>query len=239
MEQSRRDLVANVSHDLRTPLANLTGYVETLSLKGRHLSIAQKDRYLNIMLENARRLKKMVDELFELSKLEARQVRAHKEPFFINELVQDIAYKYQLREDLSHLHIETIMSDDLPPVYADVSMIDRVIQNLLDNAIKFTPEGGRITIQLQQNEGDIAVKVADTGIGIPESEQAFIFHRYRRPITNQHKTQGSGLGLAIVKNMLEIQGFCIHVESIEGVGTAFYFYLPFYQSAAKQAPNRE
>ena len=228
MEQARSDLVANVSHDLRTPLANLTGYVETLSLKGRHLSIEQKDRYLNIILQNATRLKKLVDELFELSKLEARQIEPQKEPFFINELVQDIASKYQLREDLGPVRIEATRNDHLPPVYADVSMIDRVIQNLLDNAIKFSPEDGRITIELRHCQQEAMVRVADNGPGIPESERALIFHRYRKPSNGRQQAKGSGLGLAIVKNMLEIQGFAIHVESQEGAGSVFYFYLPFY-----------
>ena len=229
MENSRRELIANVSHDLRTPLANLTGYVETLSLKGRQLSTEQKDRYLDIMFQNASRLKRLVDELFELSKLEARQVEPHKEPFFINELLQDIANKYQLSDENNHVAIKPIIPNQLPPVYGDVSMIDRVVQNLLDNALKFTPDGGTITLELTQLEGHAEVKVNDTGKGIPEGEQDQIFHRYHKIQSGANKDKGSGLGLAIVKNMLAIQGFDIYVKSQEGRGTTFYFYLPYYQ----------
>lgn len=233
MENARKELIANVSHDLRTPLANLTGYVETLSLKGRQLDPEQKDRYLNIMFQNANRLKHLVDELFELSKLESGQIEPHREPFFINEMVQDITNKYQLSEASNHVQIKPIIPNSLPPVYADVSMIDRVIQNLIDNAIKFTPEQGILTLELTQHQESVEVKVSDTGPGIPESEQPQIFNRYRKSYNDKHQSKGSGLGLAIVKNMLEIQGISIHINSKPAQGTAFYFYLPYYQNKAQ------
>lgn len=184
---------------------------------------------LDIMFQNASRLKRLVDELFELSRLEARQVEPHKEPFFINELLQDIANKYQLSNDNHQVAIKPIIPNQLPPVYGDVSMIDRVVQNLLDNALKFTPEGGTITLELTQLESYVEVKVSDTGKGIPEAEQDQIFHRYRKNQSGNDKDKGSGLGLAIVKNMLEIQGLDIYLQSQEGRGTTFYFYLPYYK----------
>lgn len=229
MESARRELIANVSHDLRTPLANITGYVETLSMKGSKLEAAQKDRYLNTILQNTTKLKKMVDELFELSKLESRQVEPHKEPFFINELIQDIANKYQLNAEQNGVSIKPIIPNDLPPVYGDVSMIDRIIQNLIDNALKFTPEKGTITLELTKRKDNVEVKVSDTGAGIPKTDQAMIFERYWKFNNTENKLKSSGLGLAIVKNMLEIQGYSIHLTSQSGKGTTFYFYLPYYE----------
>jgi len=230
MEKSRRELIANVSHDLRTPLASLQGYVETLTLKSDKISEEKKQEYMNIVLQNADKLNQLVDELFELSKLEARQVRPNKEPFFVNELVQDVTSKYQLQASDRNININPVTSNNLPPVYADVSMIDRVIQNLLDNALKYTPEQGAITVQLTDQEDNVQVKVSDTGPGIEEEEQDTIFERYRKSTgksTNQ--INSSGLGLAIVKQMLEIQGLDINLSSAEGKGTTFYFNLPYYQ----------
>jgi signal transduction histidine kinase len=126
--------------------------------------------------------------------------------------------------------LETIVNKKLLPVYADIGLMERVLQNLIDNAIKFTGEGGWVKIELQPDEKQIKVKVIDTGIGIPKEEQPFIFDRYwkmnRGHITRQ---QGSGLGLAIVKRILELHGTSIRVESQVNMGTTFSFQIAIYQ----------
>jgi signal transduction histidine kinase len=230
IEKSKRELIANVSHDLRTPLTIIHGYVETLLMKENLIDINDRKQYLQTILQGTENLKKLVNELFELSQLESHQRQLNKEPFFINELISDIVQNYQLVAERKGVKLETIVNKKLLPVYADIGLMERVLQNLIDNAIKFTGEGGWVKIELQPDEKQIEVKVIDTGIGIPKEEQPFIFDRYwkmnRGHITRQ---QGSGLGLAIVKRILELHGTSIRVESQVNMGTTFSFQIAIYQ----------
>lgn len=230
MENLRRELVGNVSHDLRTPLAVIHGYIETLMIKKDSLSLEERDKYLKIILESTEKLKKMVAELFELSKLESRQVTPKKEPFFINELIQDVAQKYLLLARRKGVLIQSVISNNIKLVNADVAMIERVLQNLIDNALKFTPEGGTITIRTNELEDSVQVEVADTGVGIPEDQIPFVFDRYhigdKRLSLDKNNT---GLGLAIVRKILEIHDATISLTSKLNKGTSFAFQLPYYQ----------
>lgn len=230
MENLRRELVGNVSHDLRTPLAVIHGYIETLMMKKEKLSDEERDKYLTIILESTERLKKMVGELFELSKLESKQINPKKEPFFINELIQDVVQKYLILARRKGVLIQSVISNNIKLVNADVAMIERVLQNLIDNALKFTPEGGTITIRTQEQESDVMIEVADTGVGIPEEQIPFVFDRYhigdKRLSLDKNNT---GLGLAIVRKILEIHDATIDLTSKLNQGTSFSFQLPYYQ----------
>ena len=227
MDNLRRDLVANVSHDLRTPLVTIHGYVETILMKAEHLSETDRQRYLTIVLHGTERLRKLVEELFELSKLEARQTRPNLEQFSIAELVQDIVQKYQILAEQRHVTVKAELRHDLPPVTADIALIERVFQNLIDNAIKFTPENGVITIKLESAHDKVNVDVSDTGHGIPPEELPHIFERYQRGREYAATdASGTGLGLAIVKKILEIHGISVSVASRIEEGTAFSFSLP-------------
>jgi signal transduction histidine kinase len=229
VEKSKRELIANVSHDLRTPLAIMHGYVETMLIKSPTLDADDRKKYLQIILQGTENLKKLVNELFELSKLEAYQIEINQEPFFINELIQDIMQKYQLIAGEKGIYLQLSEEKKLPPVYADVSLMERVLQNLLDNAIKFTSSGGEIIIELEQKDNFVEIKVSDTGIGIPIEEQPYIFDRYwkmnREPMSRQ---ESSGLGLSIVKRILEIHRSTIIVESNVNMGSTFSFKIPVY-----------
>jgi signal transduction histidine kinase len=230
IEKSKRELIANVSHDLRTPLTIIQGYVETLLMKENLIDINDRKQYLQTILQGTENLTKLVNELFELSKLESHQMQLNKEPFFIDELISDIVQKYQLVAERKGVRLEMVVNKKMLPVYADIGLMERVLQNLIDNAIKFTGEGGWVKIELQPDEKQIEVKVVDTGVGIPREEQPFIFDRYwkmnRGHITRQ---QGSGLGLAIVKRILELHGTSIRVESQVNMGTTFSFHIAIYQ----------
>lgn len=230
MENLRRELVGNVSHDLRTPLAVIHGYIETLMIKKDKLSLEERDKYLRIILESTEKLKKMVSELFELSKLESKQVTPKKEPFFINELIQDVAQKYLILARRKGVLIQSVISNNIKLVNADVALIERVLQNLIDNALKFTPEGGTITIRTNEMENDVQIEVADTGVGIPEEQIPFVFDRYhigdKRLSLDKNNT---GLGLAIVRKILEIHDATISLSSKLNQGTSFAFQLPYYQ----------
>ena len=230
VENLRKELIANVSHDLRTPLAIQQGYVETLIMKDASIDPEKRKEYLEIVLNSSEKLSGLIAQLFEYSKLEAKQIQPSKEPFFITELAQDIFQKYQILAEDKNIKMNLDMSQDLPMVFADVGLVERVIQNLMDNALKYTPEGGSVTIALEELDKTVEVKIADTGPGIPENEQSFIFERYRQSerVNNNENQQGAGLGLAIAKKILELHDATIRVNSRLNEGTTFLFQLPAY-----------
>lgn len=225
VEILRRELIANVSHDLRTPIAIIHGYIETLQMKAETLSNEERIRYLNIISESTAKLEKLVHELFELSKLEANQVTPKSEAFSISELVNDVCMKYQIIGKEKNIEITDIVSKNLPVVYADVSLIERVLQNLMDNAIKFTPEKGKIVMKTFLKESNICVSVSDTGIGIPDQDKDKIFSRYYTSKNYSELKKSSGLGLAIVKKILDLHQSSLSVESKQNEGTTFTFFL--------------
>lgn len=229
VEVLRRELIANVSHDLRTPISIIQGYIETLQIKADTLTDAERKRYLNTISQSTGKLEKLVSELFELSKLEANQVKPRKESFFISELVNDISSKYQLMARDKNISITTFLSKELPPVYADVSLIERVMQNLIDNAMKFTPEGGKIVIKTCRNQQDIEVTVADTGVGIPEDEREQIFGRYYKANNFTDLKNSTGLGLAIIKKILDLHNSSLDLITKADTGSSFIFRLPIYE----------
>ncbi len=223
----RRELVANVSHDLRTPLTTLQGYIETLLIK-EQLDPEQHRHYLNIAIKHCKHLNNLVDELFELAKLETKEISPEKESFNIAELVQDIIQKFSIIAREKQIDISTSQpSPKLPFVEADIRLIERALENLIDNAIRFTPKSGKIMIELQPSKDRITVSVIDNGSGIPESEIPYIFDRFYLPRHDDSKKgQRSGLGLAIVKRIIELHQSSIKVTSQQGRQTRFTFFLP-------------
>ncbi|MEJ2104489.1 MAG: ATP-binding protein, partial [Ignavibacteriaceae bacterium] len=234
MDNLRRELVANVSHDLRTPLATIQGYIETILIKADSLSEDERKKYMHTIFNSTERLKNLVAELFELSKLEARETKPKPEPFSLGELVQDIQQKNTIIAKEKNIELSVNFPFDLPLVYADIGMMEKVIQNLLDNAIKFTSENGKVTIKLLPKNNDVLVEIQDTGYGISEKELPNIFDRYQRNQRSaQKENEGLGLGLAIVKRILEVHEMEIDVSSTEGKGTIFSFNIPIYKSSTK------
>jgi signal transduction histidine kinase len=229
VEHLRRDLIANVSHDLRTPIAIIRGYVETLQMKEKTLSSDDRQRYMNIVQESTEKLEKLVNELFELSKFEANQVQPVMEPFSISELVSDSFVGYQLLAQKKKLHIKLDLMHSLPPVIGDVSLIERVLQNLIDNALKYTPEGGEILIRtFHPDAGHVEVAISDTGIGIPENEREQIFARYFKANNFTDLKNSTGLGLAIVKKILDLHNSSLELTSKVEEGSTFAFQLPVF-----------
>jgi len=224
IDNLRKELIGNISHDLRTPVAAIQGYAETLVLKKDNLSSAERERYLEIICKSTKKLKKLVFDLFELSKLQSNQVTLHPEPFSIGELIHDIVNKYRLISQQKRISINTIISKNLPVVSADISLIDRVIQNLIDNAILFCGEGDTITIDINPEEPEkVQIRISDSGEGINSDALPYIFERY---YTTKSNESSSGLGLAIVKKIIDLHQTSIHVRSIPGKGTSFDFSLP-------------
>ena len=227
-DRLRRELVANVSHDLRSPLASIRGYLETVLMKGDELTPEQRTRFLDIALSNANRLSSLVAELFELSKFDAQQIEPHIETFSIAELVQDVVAQLQPRAESREISLTATFPADLPPVFADIGLIERVITNLVDNALHHTPAGGCVEVAPALRGDRVVVRVSDTGCGIAPDEQQRIFERFYRDdaARTPTATSGAGLGLAIVQKILALHGCTIAVESEEGKGATFIFDLP-------------
>lgn len=228
-DQMRRELISNVSHDLRTPLASMQGYLEMLLLP----SIANQERtqYISIAFKHCRRLTQLVKELFELSKLDAGRTQPQCEQFSLAELLQDIAQKFMLKAEKKSIRLTTPQNSPLFMVTADIALIERVLENLIDNALRYTPEGGCVNLSVTHVNESVEVKVEDTGIGLAQADLPYIFERYYRAkmphqINTQENDQGTGLGLAIVKRILELHGSVIRVESQPNKGSCFSFPLP-------------
>ncbi|MDH3351149.1 MAG: HAMP domain-containing histidine kinase [Gammaproteobacteria bacterium] len=232
-DRLRRELISNVSHDLRTPLASMQGYIETLLIKNGSISEQERERCLRIARKNTQRLSELVDDLFELSKLDSATVIPAFETFSLAELLQDTVQEFELDASSKGITMETATPADSATVYADIGLIQRVLENLLKNAIHFTPSGGRIRIAIEKRPETVAVSVSDTGCGIAEADLDKIFDRFYRHESGDEKQSGStGLGLAIVKRILDLHESRITVTSDVDRGTRFEFDLQRIQKAA-------
>jgi len=224
----RRELIANVSHDLRTPLAVLKGYIETLQIKKDTLSERETEEYLQITHDNVDKLSNLINQLFEYSKLEAEQITPIKEPFSITELSHDLIAKFRVLAEQKQIDLQLSNPEENCMVFADVSLVERALQNLIENAIKYTEPKGEVTLSLNHINDQIEINITDTGSGIPLSEQPFIFDRYKQ-VNKSTKKQGYGLGLAIVKKIMDLHDTTITVLSKPKEGSSFIFNLPAYQ----------
>lgn len=222
-DQERRELIANISHDLRTPLSSLHGYLETLLLKDEVLSAPERRRYLGIALDQSRKVGVLAQGLFELARLEYGFVQPEPEPFSMTDLVQDVFQKFELRAQAKHIAMAAKFPPQLPAAEADLGMIERVLSNLLDNALRHTPEGGRIEVGIAASGNGLDVTVSDTGPGIPEALRESLF---QRPFTVGGARRGGGLGLRIVHRILELHGCGISLRDAPGAGAAFSFSVP-------------
>ncbi|OQW36009.1 MAG: hypothetical protein A4E20_08650 [Nitrospira sp. SG-bin2] len=229
-DQLRRELVANVSHDLRTPVTSLQGYLETLVLKEGALSSQERRRYLEIATAQSKRLGDLIAELFDLTKLNSREMKPRVESFALGELVQDVVQKFRGIVEAKQVTLQAKLGENLPLVSADIGLIERVLENLIENALRYTPQEGRITVILSCIGGKIMTQVTDTGCGIPPSDLPHIFDRYYQ-VGKKHREgeTGAGLGLAITKRILELHGSAIEVESVVNQGTTFSFHLAVAQ----------
>jgi two-component system OmpR family sensor kinase len=223
----RRELVANVSHDLKTPLATLQGYVDTLLLKDDLLSPEERRNYLGVASRSCGRLGKLVSDLIELAKLDAHEITPHPETFSAAELLQDVVQKFQLSASQRRVGLELVLPQRPPYVSADIGLIERVLENLIGNALAHTEAGGRVRLALETQDDRAVLRVSDTGCGIPAEELSNVFERfYRLQRPRWDQAGNAGLGLAISKSILDLHGSAMQVDSQVGEGTSFSFTLP-------------
>lgn len=232
-DRLRRELVTNISHDLRTPLASMQGYIETLIIKDDTLDPAMRRQYLGIARRHATHLGGLIQDLFELAMLDARGVTPACEQFSLPELIHDVVQEFELQARESSVLLEVRRPRADVSVYADIKLIQRVLENLVGNAMKYTPAGGKVSIAVQRKAEAVGVSVADTGPGISQEALPRIFDRFYKADGHGERSKGSmGLGLAITKRILELHSSEITVVSKEQQGTQFYFDLPVQARAA-------
>ncbi|MDQ7828706.1 MAG: ATP-binding protein [Armatimonadota bacterium] len=222
-ERLRRELTANVSHELRTPLTSIKGFAETL-LAGAMRDEATARRFLEIIDAEANRLVKLVDDLMDLSRLEARGAALELAPVDLPALVEETVTR--LRPLAGSRRLEVHPGTGSVTVLGDRDRLAQVLTNLIDNAIKFTPEPGRVEVAWRRQDGTVVLTVRDTGQGIPPADLPHIFERFYKANRSRSAATGSGLGLAIARHIVEAHGGRITVQSREGAGTTFTVVLP-------------
>ena len=230
IDEQRRILLADLSHDLRTPLASLQGYIETLYMHGERLSADERKKFINISMKNSKNLKRLIDQIFELAYLEGGQVTLKNESVALGELLYDVAAKFELKAARKNIVINVEPAECNYQIFSDIGKLERVLSNLIDNAIRHTPKQGEITLSVFEVTGDkqqLRIEVKDTGIGINQQELAHIFQaRYRASNTREDTQPHAGLGLAISKSLVALFKSDLSVESEEGTGTRFSFQVP-------------
>ena len=227
-DRLRRELVSNVTHDIRTPLASLQGYLETLTVKQERLSPQERARILQKATRIISSLGKLIAELLELAQLDSLDTTADREPFPLSDLVNDVLMDHHTAADLAGVQLTADIADDAGLVLGDIRLLERAIRNILENAIKFTPEGGHVQVRLARGTERVTLSISDTGAGIEEKDQSHIFERFYRA-GNVGQTAGTGLGLAIAQSIARLHDTVIEVKSTPGQGTTFSLILDAYK----------
>ncbi len=231
LQRQRHELLSRVSHDLRTPLASMQGYVELLLVRHGSLSAAEERNYLQTAARQGEKLTRLLADLFDLTWLEAGQWQVHKEDFSIAELAQDLLQKFEPEAQQRGLRLALDFQPPCSPatrVHADLALVARVLDSLLENALRHTPSGGRVAIELAGADGRARLVVRDTGHGIAADELPGIFERYERAsrVHDAEHSEHAGLGLAIARHIVGLHGSRLEVRSTEGTGTCVSFALP-------------
>ncbi len=225
LDNMRKEFVADVSHELKTPITSIMGYADTL-LEGEYDKQTQ-DKFINVIATEARRMAKLVTDLLALSRFDNNQVQVQKEEFDLGELVKRCQEKVQLEINKKHHHVECFVTANVPPVYADKYGIERVVLNILTNSIKYTKEEGNIKIYVGFVYNDAYIKVIDNGMGIPDEDLTRIFDRfYRVDKARTREMGGTGLGLSIAKEILDKNEGSIDIKSEQGKGTEVVIRVP-------------
>ncbi len=226
-DRLRRELVANISHDLRSPIASIQGYLETIQMKGSSISAEEMQSYFNTVLKNTKQLNRLIDDLFELSRLDAEDISPKLENISIAELIQDLVQQFRPIAEKRGVSLEAdFQKDPSALIEADIGLMNRALTNLIDNAIDHTPEGGRVTISSLHKGKDFVLEITDTGEGIAEEDIPHIFDRFYQADKSRTGQNGAGLGLAIAQKIFNLHGAEIVVNSIKNHGTTFRVAIP-------------
>ncbi|SMF86059.1 Signal transduction histidine kinase [Paenibacillus uliginis N3/975] len=224
-QDTRQEFFANISHELRTPITYLEGYAKVVKEK-LYTSEEEKDKYLDIIQEEAVRLQRLVNDLFELAKMEEGKISLTLEWIDLTEIARSAVRKMEWRVKEKGLNLQANYGSDIPLIRGDGLRMEQIFINMLDNAVRYT-ESGDVTVSLHSDANQVTMTIEDTGIGIPEDELPFLFDRfYRVEKSRSRQYGGTGLGLSIAKKLIDLQGGEIHVSSTTGVGTRFDICFP-------------
>jgi len=231
LDQLKSTFVSIVSHELRTPMTSIKGYVENM-LDGLTGYLTEKQfSYLGRVKYNVERLTRMINDLLDLSRIEAGRVELALRPISLFDLVTEVLESLQALAREKSLILEVRHADLLPMIHGDRDKLHQVLTNLIQNAIKFTPQGGAILVEsLVQDDQFVQVSVTDTGCGIRPGDLAKVFEKFYRGESTTTDARGAGLGLAIVKSLVELHGGRIWVDSVPGAGSRFFFIIPIEQT---------
>ena len=224
VERLRRDLVANVFHELKTPITAIRAHLENL-LDG----VERPDpETLQVMLAQSERLGRLVDQLLDLSRLESGDVPLERTPVPLGPLVSQVLSEIDVARTDAGVGVSSDIPEDLPPAFADRERVHQVLFNLVDNAVRYTPSGGAVTVSAHRHNGSVEIEVRDTGVGIPAEHLPRLFERFYRVDTSRSRDDdgGTGIGLAIARSVVEAHGGQIHARSEPGSGSTFTFELP-------------
>ena len=227
-EQSRREFVANVSHELRTPLTNIKSYAETIVSAGDELPGELRTNFLGVIINEADRMTRIVQDLLTLSKIDYGKMEMNISRFSFAQAAQNVYEAARLNAEQNHHHTMTFTCEDnIPEVNGDRERIEQVVMNIVSNAIKYTPDGGKIEIHVGTGKKTVYVRVTDNGIGIPEKDLPRLFERfYRVDKARSRESGGTGLGLSIAREILQQHKGDIHIDSVYGEGTDVVITLP-------------
>jgi two-component system OmpR family sensor kinase len=225
-DSTRREFITNVSHDLRTPLASIQGYLDTLSIKNESLTQQERQHYLKIASNQAKSLSELISTLVYLCTLDSGQIELLPEKFKIDEVAHDVVQKFALQAHKKNIHIDAVSPDKLPFVCADLGLIERALSNLIDNALRHTPEGGTVHLHLEHLDEKIWVSVIDNGSGISALDLPHIFERfYRGNMARGEAHVNAGIGLSIVHRICDMHGEIVEADNAPHGGALFRFSL--------------
>ena len=235
MEEQRKGFVANVSHELRSPITSIAGYLQGM-LDGT-IPREEHQKYMQVVYDETQRLTRLIRDLLDLSRIESGNVPMNPVDFNINELMRRVLIKYEGRLDEKNMEVESEFADEPCMVHADMDRIEQVVSNLVDNAIKFCGQYGKLTLETRWVGDLCTVTVADDGAGIDEKDLPHVFDRFYTMDKAHTAGKGTGLGLSIVKQILLQHGHDITVESVKGEGTRFAFQLDRAKESQKKNGN--
>lgn len=225
----KSEFINIVSHQLRAPITNVKWIVEFLTSDDIEMSEEKKEEYFSHLRENNDRMVELVDELLIVSRIEEGSLPVRRKEASLRELVEAQIDRSRVFAEASNLKINFHKNGDIPNIFFDPTLIKLVVENLIDNAIRYTKKGGEINIWLEERGRNLFFKIKDEGVGIPQKDQQFIFQKFfRSENALREQTKGSGLGLYICKMVIEKSKGKIWFESEEGKGTTFYFTLPIH-----------
>jgi two-component system phosphate regulon sensor histidine kinase PhoR len=233
LEAVRKDFVANVSHELRTPLSVIKGYIETLVDGHQDMPLADRERFMKTIQRHTERLNSLLEDLLTLSRLESINPGLRRESTDLAPLLKNILEDYRARPAAAEHTFSAAMDPAISSLLIDPLKITQVLENLIDNAVKYTPKGSRIDVSTTLRENRVEICVRDNGPGIPDADLPHIFERFYRVDKGRSREKGgTGLGLSIVKHIVQLHGGQVRVESKLGQGTAFYFTIPVRSTSA-------